>query len=159
VSWSQSVEAHQEIFTFDTTTASGRYPVNKIDPMGLCEDVDRMKKFFDEVIQEWIDAGMRLEGTPNLNNWISQWQKVFGADNPLMQCVDQAAAMRMQMSVFNSQLDANWTFYEIWSASGSETGGNHGWVVGVSDNSSDPYVVIDPWYKKFDSVQRGGGSE
>jgi hypothetical protein len=38
VSWSQSVEAHQEIFTFDTTTASGRYPVNKIDPFGLGEE-------------------------------------------------------------------------------------------------------------------------
>jgi hypothetical protein len=35
VSWSQSVEAHQEIFTFDTTTASGRYPVNFVDPFGL----------------------------------------------------------------------------------------------------------------------------
>jgi hypothetical protein len=38
VSWSQSVEAHQEIFTFDTTTASGRYPVNFVDPYGLCAD-------------------------------------------------------------------------------------------------------------------------
>jgi hypothetical protein len=35
VSWSQSVGAHQEIFTSDTPTASGRYPVNFVDPMGL----------------------------------------------------------------------------------------------------------------------------
>jgi len=38
VSWSQSVEAHQEIQTYDTTTASGRYPVNFVDPYGLCAD-------------------------------------------------------------------------------------------------------------------------
>lgn len=35
VSWTQNVGTHQEIFTSDTTTASGRYPVNFVDPMGL----------------------------------------------------------------------------------------------------------------------------
>jgi len=32
--WTQSVGAHQETQTFDTTTASGRYPVNFVDPFG-----------------------------------------------------------------------------------------------------------------------------
>jgi len=35
VTWLQPVGAHQETQTFDTTTASGRYPVNFVDPSGL----------------------------------------------------------------------------------------------------------------------------
>jgi hypothetical protein len=141
-------------------------PVNFIDPFGLSErDIRVIMRLSQQFIQDLNQQGRRLNDG-HLNNMISSAQMGQAALNDAlghkdkandidkkrkMGCGEQAAALGAFLRDKDYRYVDNWKFFLVEST-GAAAGAlpePHQFLMGKSDDPSDPIIYLDPWAGTF----------
>jgi RHS repeat-associated protein len=125
----------------------GDNPLNWIDPTGLSDrDVQTIFKTFHSVVDEMTANGER--SSPWINNLLVSRDMLLLREKRHLGCGEQAG--RVYPALDNNHYDDNWHF--DWHERYFPL--PHQWLVGVSDNPSDPNVVIDPYNNDVHAVPK-----
>lgn len=135
-------------FVYATYVASD--PVNNLDPSGLSEqDVNDIQKQFEQYVDQLNTTGLRYPGSPYINNIGSTLGGSY------LGCTDQAYGAQSKLSSvptqdqWNFELSgSNWPHIQPQATIGVGVLPHH-WVTGISNNPSDPKLIIDPWNNIF----------
>ena len=115
-------------------------PVNLVDPRGLSqEDVQRIIKRFNEIVQYMNKHKLRRPGSGEVNGWINNFVNFWTGE--YMGCIDQAYFL--SQSLKDLDLDDQWTFKS------DRVNPFHSNVLAIPHNKNDPTLRLDTWKNEY----------